>query len=87
MIATPPHNGTTDPRPGPPGRRIRVLVNGVHAHSGGGVTYLRNMLPMPGVFVTPQDVAIGQIIEDLILLAECSTEGEWEGQVHYLPLR
>jgi hypothetical protein len=48
---------------------------------------VRNMLPMPGVFVTPQDVAIGQIIEDLILLAECSTEGEWEGQVHYLPLR
>ena len=46
MIATPPHNGTTDPRPGPPGRRISVLVNGVHAHSGGGVTYLRNMLPM-----------------------------------------
>ena len=46
MIATPPHNGTTDPRPGPPGRRIRVLVNGVHAHSGGGVTYLRNMFPM-----------------------------------------
>ena len=46
MIATPPHNGTTDPRPGPPGRLIRVLINGVHAHSGGGVTYLRNMLPM-----------------------------------------
>ncbi|HJO72351.1 MAG TPA: glycosyltransferase family 1 protein [Rhodospirillales bacterium] len=46
MIATPRHNGTTDPRPGAPGRRVRVLVNGVHAHSGGGVTYLRNMLPM-----------------------------------------
>lgn len=45
MIATPRHNGTTDPPPRPPGRRVRVLVNGVHAHSGGGATYLRNMLP------------------------------------------
>ena len=45
MIATPRHNGTTEARPRPPSRRIRVLVNGVHAHSGGGVTYLRNMLP------------------------------------------
>lgn len=28
-----------------PNRRIRVIVNGLHAKSGGGVTYLRNMLP------------------------------------------
>jgi len=48
---------------------------------------VRNMLPMPGVFVVPQDEAIGRIIEDLILLAECSREGEWTGQVHYLPLK
>jgi glycosyltransferase involved in cell wall biosynthesis len=26
-------------------RKIRVLVNGLHAKSGGGVTYLRNILP------------------------------------------
>ncbi len=26
--------------------RIRVLINGIHAKSGGGVTYLRNMLPL-----------------------------------------
>ncbi len=25
--------------------------------------------------------------EDILLLAECSLEGEWEGQVRYLPLR
>ena len=29
-----------------PNDRIRVLVNGIHAKSGGGVTYLRNMLPL-----------------------------------------
>ena len=26
-------------------RPVRVLINGIHAHSGGGVTYLRNLLP------------------------------------------
>ena len=25
---------------------VRVLINGIHAHSGGGVTYLRNLLPL-----------------------------------------
>jgi hypothetical protein len=29
--------------------------------------------------------AIGQTIDDLILLAECSFDGEWEGQVRFLP--
>src|SRR4051812_47770513 len=26
--------------------RLRVLVNGIHAKSGGGVTYLRNIMPL-----------------------------------------
>lgn len=42
---------------------------------------------MPGVFeVSSSPPSIGQIIEDLLLLAECSLEGEWEGQIVYLPL-
>ena len=43
--------------------------------------------PMPGVFEVSREVPIGQAIEDIVLLAECSLEGEWEGQVRYLPLR
>ncbi len=43
-------------------------------------------LPMPGVFVVPQSLPIGQAIEEVLLLAECSVEGEWEGQVRFLPL-
>ncbi len=42
---------------------------------------------MPGVFIVPHDARIHQVIEDIILLTECSTEDEWEGQVYYLPLR
>ena len=43
--------------------------------------------PMPGVFEVSPSVPISTAIEDIILLAECSLDGEWEGQVRYLPLR
>ena len=42
--------------------------------------------PMPGVFEVSDTLPIGQAIEDLLLLAECSQEGEWEGRVIYIPL-
>ena len=42
--------------------------------------------PMPGVFEVSRTVPIGRAIKDILLLAECSLEGEWEGQVRYLPL-
>jgi hypothetical protein len=44
-------------------------------------------LKMPGVFELAQDVPIGRAIEEILLLAECSLEGEWEGQIRFLPLR
>lgn len=43
-------------------------------------------LPMPGVFEVGRRQPIGAIIEDLLLLAGYSEDGEWEGQVRYLPL-
>jgi hypothetical protein len=42
---------------------------------------------MPGVFEVSREVPIGAAIEDILLLWECSNQGEWEGQVRYLPLR
>jgi hypothetical protein len=42
--------------------------------------------PMPGVFEISRAVPIGWAIEDILLLAECSLENEWSGQVRYLPL-
>lgn len=42
---------------------------------------------MPGVIEVRRNVPIGVAIEDLLIVAECSREGEWEGQVLYLPLR
>jgi hypothetical protein len=43
--------------------------------------------PMPGVFEVSRTVSTRVVIDDILLLAECSKEGEWEGQVRYLPLR
>lgn len=44
-------------------------------------------LAMPGVFEVIQHMPVAQAIEDILLIAECSLEGEWEGQVRFLPLR
>jgi len=43
--------------------------------------------PMPEVFEVSRDLPIGRAIEEILLIAESSLEGEWEGQVRYLPLR
>ncbi len=40
---------------------------------------VRQGLPMPGVFAVSQNLPIGQIIEDILLVAIGSFEGEWEG--------
>jgi hypothetical protein len=42
--------------------------------------------PMPGVFQVSRSIPISQAIVDILLLAECSLEREWEGQIRYLPL-
>src|SRR5438874_1028273 len=41
---------------------------------------------MPGVFVVRRTASFGIVIEDILLLAEASDFGEWEGQVRFIPL-
>lgn len=42
---------------------------------------------MPGIFEIGTDLPLVRVIEDVLMIAECSLDGEWEGQVRYLPLR
>ncbi|MBE9010847.1 DUF5615 family PIN-like protein [Pseudanabaenaceae cyanobacterium LEGE 13415] len=42
---------------------------------------------MPGLFEVSRRVPVGLAIEEILLIAECSLEGEWDGQVRFLPLR
>ena len=44
-------------------------------------------LSMPGVFEVREQAPIGQAIEEILILAECSLQGEWEGRIVFLPLR
>lgn len=41
---------------------------------------------MPGVIVVSRRTPIGRAIHDLLMLAECSHAGEWEGRVVFVPL-
>ena len=47
---------------------------------------VKSGLSMSGVFTVSQDIPIGRVIEDLLLLVECSEQDEWVNQVFYLPL-
>jgi hypothetical protein len=42
---------------------------------------------MSGVLELRQSLPAQVAIEEILIIAECSHEGEWEGQVRYLPLR
>lgn len=41
---------------------------------------------MPGVIEVSRAIPIGLAISDIVVLIECSLEGEWEGKILYLPL-
>jgi hypothetical protein len=40
---------------------------------------------MPGVIEISTNAPIDRVIEDVLVLVECSQDGELEGQVQYLP--
>jgi hypothetical protein len=48
---------------------------------------VRDGRQMPGVFEVSRKVPLAVAIAEILLLAECSDVGEWEGQVRYLPLQ
>jgi hypothetical protein len=42
---------------------------------------------MQGVIAVPQDLPIGQVIEEISTLIEYSLEDEWKNQVVFIPLK
>ena len=67
-------------------RRV-LLTHDVSTITAFGYERVREGKPMPGVFEVGRTIALRSAIEDILLLATCSVDGEWEGQVRYLPLR
>lgn len=66
-------------------RRI-LLTHDVTTITACAYDRVRADKPMPGVFEVGRTVALRSAIDDILLLATCSVDGEWEGQVRYLPL-
>ena len=63
-----------------------VLTHDVSTMTADAFERIRSGQRMPGVFEVGQKEPIGTIIEDILLIDECSHEGEWENRICYLPL-
>lgn len=48
---------------------------------------LRSGKELSGLWVAPQDAPVARLLDDLLLLVECSLEDEWKGLILYLPLK
>jgi len=51
------------------------------------MTCLASGAHVPGVFIVDDLASIGECVEDLLLVAECSQESEWRDRIIYLPFR
>lgn len=66
-------------------RRI-IVTHDVNTMPAFAFDRIRKNQAMPGMFVVSQQAALAGVIEDILLIAECSDGGEYDGQVIYLPL-
>lgn len=67
-------------------RRV-LLTHDASTMSTHAYSRMESGMPMPGVFEVGQEIPLREAIEDLVLIATCSLEDEYEGQVRYLPIR
>jgi hypothetical protein len=64
-----------------------VLTHDVETLIAAAYTRVNAGLPMPGVIEVSQDVPIGIVIDDLLLLVLGSLPNEWANHVLYIPLQ
>jgi predicted nuclease of predicted toxin-antitoxin system len=58
-------------------------VRTMETHALARLTYGK---PMPGLLLIHQSSPIGRAIDEIVLIAECSRDDEWDGIIRYLPL-
>ena len=64
-----------------------VLTHDVSTMTGHAISRIAAGIQMPGLFAISQSAPTSQVIEDLVLIAECSEDFEWNAQIHYLPFK
>jgi predicted nuclease of predicted toxin-antitoxin system len=68
-------------------RRV-VVTHDVNTMPGFAIERMSRGEPMAGLFIVHQEGAtFSKIIDDLLLLDDCSETAEWMDQILYLPLR
>ncbi len=63
-----------------------VLSHDVHTMATHASARLLAGKPMPGLFLIDQNFPIGQAINEIVIIAECSHDNEWNGKIERLPL-
>ncbi|NEP45954.1 MAG: hypothetical protein F6K35_44830 [Okeania sp. SIO2H7] len=48
--------------------------------------HIANGRHVPGIFILNSNLSIGDNLEELILIAECSFEGEYQDEIKFLPI-
>jgi predicted nuclease of predicted toxin-antitoxin system len=68
-------------------RRV-VLSHDINTMTSFAIKRVTHSEPMAGLFIVHQEgAALSKIIDDILLLDDCSETDEWVGQIQYLPLR
>lgn len=62
-----------------------VLTHDRNTMTGYAYDRVRVGQPLPGAFVVSKLVSVGQAVQSLIMVLECSESIEWENQVIFLP--
>jgi hypothetical protein len=63
-----------------------LLTHDVQTMTKHGYERIRAELPMPGIFEVDDLAPLAVVIDDLLLLIECSIDNEWNNKICYVPL-
>lgn len=63
-----------------------VLSHDVQTLVGFAYDRVANGLAMPGVIIVRDAFNVGRVVDDLLIIIECSLQEEIEGHVRYVPL-
>jgi len=66
---------------------VAVLTHDISTMTKYALERVRRGHPMPGLFEAGRRVPVASVIDDIVLIATCSLDGEWEVRITYLPLR
>jgi len=63
-----------------------VLSHDVHIMETQAAARLLAGKPMPSLFLIDQYLPIGRAIDEIVLIAACSRDDEWNGAIEHLPI-